>query len=59
MEIETSRNINGGAKRYHCPWNDYSSTSYWSTYGHAILCAAKHGLFRIPIAMITKGIKLL
>lgn len=32
-ETETM-NANGGTKRYFCPWNDYSNTSYWKTYGH-------------------------
>ena len=51
-------NLNGGAKRYYCPWNDYSSTSYWKTYGHAITCAYKRGLFDIPISMIKAGLRL-
>ena len=56
IKTEDSRNINGGAKRYYCPWNDYSNTSYWKTYGHAISCAYKRGLFNIPISMIKAGI---
>lgn len=53
-----THNINAGGKRYFCPWNDYSSTSFWSTYGHAIKCAYKHGYFNVPIAMIKAGIRL-
>ena len=56
-ETETM-NTNGGTKRYFCPWNDYSNTSYWKTYGHAISCAYKRGLFNLPIAMIKAAIKL-
>ena len=51
-------NLNGGSKRYYCPWNDYSSTSYWKTYGHAITCAYKRGLFDIPISLIKAGLRL-
>mgnify|MGYP004651090443 FL=1 len=58
MNIEEARKINGGAKRYYCPWNDYSNTSYWATYGHAIVCAAKRGLFDRPGALIKAGIGL-
>ena len=58
MELTTTRTINAGGKRYYCPWGDYSNTSYWRTYGHAIQCAYRRGLFKIPIAMIRAGIKL-
>ena len=58
MNIEAARNINGGAKRYYCPWNDYSNTSYWKTYAHAIACAYRRGFFDIPIWMIKTGIGL-
>ena len=58
LEIEEARGINGGARRYYCPWNDYSNSSYWRTYGHAIACAAKRGLFNLPIRMIKAGIGL-
>ena len=58
MEMTTTRTINAGGKRYYCPWGDYSNTSYWRTYGHAIQCAYRRGLFKIPIAMIRAGIKL-
>ncbi len=50
--------IDGGKKIYGCPWGDYSSTSYWSVYGHAIKCAYRHGYFNLPLWMIKKGIKL-
>ena len=53
-----TRTFNAGGKRYFCPWNDYSSSSYWSTYGHAIKCAYKRGLFNIPIWLIKAGIGL-
>lgn len=53
-----ARNINAGGKIYICPWNDYSNTSYWKTYGHAISCAYKRGLFNLPIAMIKAAIKI-
>ena len=59
MELSTARSINAGGKRYYCPWGDYSNTNYWRTYGHAIACAYRRGLFKIPIAMIRAGIKLL
>lgn len=58
MELTTTRTINAGGKRYYCPWGDYSNTSYWRTYGHAIACAYRRGWFTIPIAMIRAGIKL-
>ena len=29
------------------------------TYGHAIVCAAKHGFFDIPVELIKAGIRLL
>ena len=48
MTETENRNSNGGAKRYFCPWNDYSSTSYWKTYGHAISCACKRGFSYLP-----------
>ena len=57
-ETET-REANGGAKRYFCPWKDYSSTSYWKTYAHAVGCAARRGLFDLPIKLIKAGIRLL
>ena len=59
MNIEEARKVNGGAKLYICPWKDYSNTSYWKTYGHAIACAYNRGLFNIPIAMIKAGIGML
>ena len=59
MEMNTTRTINAGGKRYYCPWGDYSNTNYWRTYGHAIQCAYRRGLFKIPFAMIRAGIKLL
>lgn len=57
MTVTETMNANGGTKRYFCPWNDYSNTSYWKTYGHAISCAYKRGLFDLPIAMIRAAIK--
>ena len=57
MTEQEKRQANGGYKIYSCPWNDYSSRSYWSTYGHAIRCACNRGLFNIPIRMIKTGIK--
>ena len=50
--IEVIRSTNGGATVYCCPWNDYRSTSFWKTYGHAIVHAAKKGIFDLPISMI-------
>lgn len=58
MTETATRTANGGTKRYYCPWNDYSSTSYWKTYGHAIVCAYKHGFFSVPIALIKAGLRL-
>lgn len=58
MNEQEMRQVNAGYKIYICPWNDYSSRSYWSTYGHAIKCAYKHGLFNVPIAMIRAAIKI-
>lgn len=58
MTETENKKANGGAKRYFCPWNDYSNTSYWKTYGHAISCAYRRGLFRLPISMIKAGIGL-
>ena len=55
MKIEETRDINGG-KTYKCPWGDYSSTSYWKTYAHALKCALKHGYFSAPIALIKAGL---
>ena len=52
MEMNTTRTINAGGKRYYCPWGDYRRT-----YGHAIACAYRRGWFDIPIAMIKAGIK--
>ena len=52
-----ARTINGG-KTYRCPWGDYSNTNYWKTYGHAIVCAAKHGVFDLPLWMIKTGLGL-
>ena len=45
-------------RTYFCPWSDYSSNSFWTTYAHAIKCGYKHGYFDIPIAMIKAGIRL-
>ena len=53
-----ARQFNAGYKVYSCPWNDYSNRSYWSTYGHAIKCAYRHGLFNLPISMIKAAIKI-
>ena len=50
--IEVIRSTNGGATVYICPWNDYRSTSFWKTWGHAIYHAAKKGVFDLPIWMI-------
>jgi hypothetical protein len=58
LSINEAQRLNAGYKIYICPWNDYSSRSYWSTYGHAIKCAYKHGLFIVPIAMIKEAIKI-
>lgn len=55
---EEAREIYGGGKIYRCPWNDYRSTNFWTTYGHSIKCAYKHNLFAIPKALIVKAIKL-
>ena len=59
MELTAICATNAGAKRYYCPWGDYSNTSYWKTYGHAIQCAYRRGYFNIPIALIKAGIRLL
>lgn len=50
--------IDGGTKIYTCPWGDYRSTSYWSTYGHAIKCGYRHGYFNVALWMIKAGIRL-
>jgi len=54
----STRSINAGAKMYHCPWGDFRNTSYWKTYGHAIVCAYKHGYFAVPEAMIRAALRL-
>ena len=53
--IEVIRSTNGGATVYICPWNDYRSTSFAKTWGHAIVHAAKKGWFNLPIWMIKKA----
>lgn len=54
---EEAREICGGGKIYSCPWKDYRSTNFWKTYGHAIVCANKHGLFDMPKALVKQAIK--
>lgn len=58
LSANKAHKYNGGYKVYGCPWNDYSSRSYWSTYGHAIKCAYRHGFFRPAEALIRFGLKL-
>ena len=55
MNVSEMRKVEGG-KVYSCPWGDYSSTNYWSTYGHAIVCAYDHHLYDLPLWMISAGI---
>ena len=52
------RDIGGGTKIYFCPWNDFKSTNFWTTYSHAVACAYKHGLFSVPLTMIRVGMGL-
>lgn len=56
MNNESTREINGGAKNYHCPWGDYTNSSYVKTLGHAIYCGYQHGYFGVPIALIETAI---
>ncbi len=53
-----TRKYNGGGKVYFCPWGDYQNSNFWKTYGHAIRCGHKHGLFNIPINTIKAGLRL-
>ena len=50
--IEITRSTNGGATVYGCPWGDYRSTSFAKTWGHAIVHAAKKGIFNLPISVL-------
>ena len=58
MHENETMNANGDTKCYFCPWNDYSNTSFWKTYGHAISCAYKRGLFNLPIEKIKSAIRI-
>ena len=59
MTINRERAINGGKTYYYsCPWKDYTSTSYWKTYAHAIKHAYKKGYFALPFALIRTGLGL-
>ena len=58
MKEQETRGMNGGAKRYFCPWGDYSNGNFWKTYGHAITCGYKHGYFNLPISLIKAGLRL-
>ena len=53
INIESTRDFNGGATVYLCPWRDYRSTSFWKTYGHAIVHAYRKGYFDLPLALIS------
>ena len=53
--IEMTRDINGGAKVYMCPWKDYKSTNYWKAYGHAIVHAYRKGYFDLPFYLISRA----
>lgn len=53
---EHARKLNGGTRVYICPWNDYRSTNFGRTWGHAIWHGYKKGLFNLPIWMIKTGL---
>lgn len=56
IETNESKLINGGAKRYKCPWCSYSSTNYWSVYANAVWCGYRHGYFNPAIRLILLGL---
>ena len=56
MNTNEMSKYQAGAKVYSCPFgNDYSGTSYWAVYGHALVHGLKVGYFTPAIKLILKG----